>query len=60
MTPKDMERKLFCEGCSIEAEVSREDRSMVRLISTSRGEQYKLLYRRNEHNALVISEVTKL
>lgn len=60
MTPKDMECQLFFEGCYIEAEISREDGSMVRLISTTRGEQYNLLYRRNEHNVLVISEVTKI
>lgn len=60
MTTRDLERQLFCEGCTIEAEINRDDGSKVRLISTLKGEQYKLLYRRNEHNVFTINQVTKL
>ena len=60
MTPKDMERQLFCEGCVIEAEVNRADGTKVRLVSTLKGEQYKLQYRRNEHNVFVVYDVTKV
>ena len=60
MTPKDKERQLFCEGCTIEAEINLEDGSKIRLVSTLKGEQYRLLYRRNEHNMLVVNQVTEL
>ena len=60
MSPRDLERQLFCEGCIIEAEINRDDGSMIRLVSTLKGEQYKLLYRRNKHNVLIINQVTKL
>lgn len=60
MTPREKERQLFCEGCVIEAEINLEDGSKIRLISTSKGEQYKLLYRRNEHNVFIINQVNKL
>ena len=60
MTPKDLECKLFCEGCTIEAEINLEDRTKVRLISTTKGEKYKLFYRRNEHNVFIVNQVNKL
>lgn len=60
MSPRDLERQLFCEGCIIEAETNLEDGSKVRLVSTLKGEQYRLLYRRNEHNVFIINQVTKL
>lgn len=60
MTPRDLERQLFCEGCMIEAEINLEDGSKVRLISTLKGEHYRLLYRRNEHNVFIVHQVDKL
>lgn len=60
MSPRDLERQLFCEGCIIEAEINLEDGSKVRLVSTLKGEQYRLLYHRNEHNVFIINQVTKL
>ena len=60
MSPRDLERQLFCEGCTIEAEINLEDGSKVRLISTLKGEHYRLLYRRNEHNVFVVHQVDKL
>ena len=60
MSPRDLERQLFCEGCIIEAEINQDDGSKVRLISTLKEEQYRLLYRRNEHNVFIINQVTKL
>lgn len=60
MTPKDKERQLFCEGCVIEAEFNLEDGSKIRLISTLKGEQYRLTYRRNKHNVFIVNQVDKL
>ena len=60
MSPRDLERQLFCDGCIIEAEINLEDGSKIRLVSTLKGEQYRLLYRRNEHNVFIINQVTKL
>lgn len=60
MSPRDKERQLFSEGCMIEAEINLEDGSKIRLISTLKGEQYRLLYRRNEHNMFVVHQVDKI
>lgn len=60
MTPREKERQLFCEGCVIEAEINLEDGTKVRLISTTKGEKYKLFYRRNEHNVFIVNQVNKL
>lgn len=60
MTPEEKEQQLFSEGCVIGAEINLEDGSKIRLVSTLKGEQYRLLYRRNEHNTFVICQVDKL
>lgn len=60
MTPKELEQQLFSEGCVIEAEINLDDGSKVRLISTLKGERYKLLYRRNENNVFIVHQVNKL
>lgn len=60
MSPRDLECQLFCEGCIIEAEINLEDGSKIRLVSTLKGENYRLLYRRNEHNVFTINQVDKL
>lgn len=60
MTPKDLERKLFCEGCTIEAETITSDNRKVRLVSTLAGENYKFIYHRNERYVFVIHDIIKL
>lgn len=60
MSPQEREQQLFSEGCVIEAEINLEDGSKIRLISTLKGEHYRLLYRRNEHSAFVVCQVDKL
>lgn len=60
MSPREKERQLFSEGCVIEVEVYLEDGSKVRLVSTLKGDRYRLLYRRNEHHVFVICQVDKL
>lgn len=60
MTLKELEQQLFSEGCIIEAEINLEDGSKIRLVSTLKGDRYRLLYRRNEHNVFIISQVDKL
>lgn len=60
MTPKDLERRLFCEGCKIEAETITSDNRKVRLVSTIKGENYKFIYHRNEHYVFVIHDIIKL
>ena len=60
MTPKELETKLFCEGLTIEAETITSDNKRIRLVSTLKGESYKLIYRRNEHYVFVIHDIIKL
>lgn len=60
MTPKGLEQQLFSEGCVIEAEINRDDGSKVRLISTLKGERYRLLYHRNENNVFIVHQADKL
>ena len=60
MTTKEHEIKLFCEGCMIEAEINTDDDRKIRLVSTSKGERYKLVYHRNEHNMFVIHSIVKM
>lgn len=60
MTPIEKERQLFCEGCMIEAEINLEDGTKVRLVSTPKGESYKLTYHRNEHYVFVIHDITQI
>lgn len=60
MTTKEHEIKLFCEGCTIEAEINTNDDRKIRLVSTSKGERYKLTYHRNEHYVFVIHYITQI
>lgn len=60
MTPREKERKLFCEGCTIEAETITSDNRRIRLVSTLKGESYKLIYHRNEHYVFVIHDITQI
>lgn len=60
MTPREKERQLFSEGCTIEAETITSDNRRIRLVSTLKGESYKLTYHRNEHYVFVIHDIIKL
>lgn len=60
MTPREKERQLFCEGCTIEAETITSDNRRIRLVSTLKGESYKLTYHRNERYVFVIHDITQI
>lgn len=60
MNYRDMEHEIFGNGCMIEYEFITNDNRQIRVVTSIDGQQYKMIYVRNEHYVFVIDSIIKL